>query len=214
MQATWGELKLQVGRKVNDPQAAKMSATLLDCFNDALRLFAAVHTGAASTSDIVGDGVTTEYPIPDNMIETAESGSLVTVLNVTKSNWLERSVFVPGENELPDYHIWNSRLCFYRAPALDEQLRVYYSAYYPEVENDASVVNLPGWAFEAVKLYTAGRVLEDPVSQMSLLASFKTKVDSGNPEHNPLMRLSERYISEFWELINQHPTGKRDVYDH
>ena len=207
----WSELKVQIGRKINDPQVTKFGASIMDNANDALRLFASTHTGVASVSTITGDGETTQFPLPSNAIDSGEN-QVYGVYNVSGDKWLTEISFLPNKELQVGYYIWpTGYINFNPYITTDYVYRVYYIAYYDPIVNDASVINVPQWAIEAIKMYAAGRTLEDQASVMALLGQFRTRVDSGNPEQQPILRLAESYIQQFWEIINQHRAPQYDL---
>lgn len=203
----WGSLKTIIGRKVNDPTATKYAASLLDNVNAALRVLATTHTGLASVSDYTGDGETAQFPLPGNCIENRILG----VYDTTYDTWLTRVTFFPGQALDEGYYVWpDGYVNFSPAIISDSVYRLHYVAYYPEIVDDSSEFLIPQWAIEAIALYTAGRVLEDYASQMAVLGQFRTRVDSGNPEDQPVLQLSRRYIEQFYELVNRHPVPQHD----
>jgi len=75
MSITWGALRTQIARKLNDSSMATYSADILqDAVNDALNAFAASHTGVASDYIITGDGTTYVFDLPDDMVESENAG--------------------------------------------------------------------------------------------------------------------------------------------
>lgn len=203
----WGSLKTIIGRKVNDPSATKYAASLLDNANAALRLLATTHTGLASVSDYTGDGETTQFPLPGNCVERRVHGVYDTVYDV----WLTKVTFFPGNPLDEGFYVWpNGYVNFSPAIPSASVFRMHYVAYYPEIVDDSSVIAVPDWAIEAITMYAAGRTLEDYASQMAVLGQFRTRVDSGNPEDQPILQLSKRYIEQFYELVNQHPVAQYD----
>jgi len=208
----WGDLKIQIGRKINDPQATKYGQSMMDNANDALRLFASMHTGVASIIEVTGDGETTQFPLPENMIDTGEN-RVYGVYDVDNDEWLNEIMFIPDRNLDTGYYIWPGSYINFNPYISDgEVYKIYYVAYYDEIDgNDYEFEHLPAWAIEAIKLYAAGRTLEDIVSQMALLGQFRTRVDSGNPEHQPIQRQAEAYILQFWDIINCHRAPQYDL---
>jgi hypothetical protein len=201
----WGTLKLQIGRKVNDPLATKYAASILDNANAALTFLASIHTGVASVSDYVGDGSTTAYSLPGNCVED----HVVGVYDVTNDVWLHAINWRPGNAKDEGYYIWpTGTLNINPAPTNNATLRVYYVAYYDEIQSDSDSIAAPQWAFEPVALYAAARVLEANIEKIAQQRNYATKVDSGNPEHLPELRVATRYMKEFWELINAQPARK------
>lgn len=200
---TWAAFKYEIGRIVNDPQLTKFPDDMLACVNDALRMLASTHTGVASVYTIVGDGATASFPIPNNAVSSSDISRIRGVYDETNEVWLKEADMYPGSKAKEGWLVWpDGTLRLKPVPDSGDELTVHYVAYYDEVVNDASTINIPGWSFEAVKLYTAGRVIQSPTSQLTLLANFRTKVDSGNPEHNPLLQLSKYYIQQFWDILN------------
>jgi hypothetical protein len=210
---TWGSFKYEIARIVNDPQVTKFSADLLDGVNDALRMLASAHTGVASVSeyvtdvsDFVGDTGTASFGIPANAVQGNEGLRIRGVYNVDTDLWLTHADIISGKKAQEGWLIWpDLTLRVNPKPTTGHTLQVHYVAYYNEVVDDTSIVIIPGWAYEAVKMYTAGRVINTQASQLALLASFRTKVDSGNPEHLPVLRLGQYYIQQFWDILAAHP---------
>jgi len=201
----WGTLRLIIGRKVNDPTALKYAGSILDNANAALRILASIHTGLASVSTYTGDGETTQFPLPGNAI------SVQGAYHVDDDVWLTEIDFFPGKSLEEGYYIWPNGYINFN-PYIDDTdvIRLYYNAYFPEIVSDSSEILVPQWAYEAIALYAAGRTLEDNSAQFSVLGQTRTRIDSGNPEHQPILRLAERYISQFYDLINQHHTAGID----
>jgi len=198
----YGSLKLVVGRKVNDSSALKYAESILDNTNAALRVLASIHTGLASTFDITGDGETTQFSLPGNCVD----GRIQGVYHTDDDIWLTKVDFFPGASLDLGYYVWPNSLINFN-PYIDEDdiMRLHYVAYYSEIATDADVLSIPTWAIEAVALYAAGRTLEDHSAQYAQLGQVRTRIDSGNPEDQPVLRLAERYIQQFYDLINQHP---------
>lgn len=206
MRVTWGTFKYEIARIVNDKQATKFANDLLACTNDALRLIASVHTGVASIYTIIGDGATASFPVPENAVEAPEGVRIRGIYDTYNEEWLTEVDVLPGNSSYEGYMVWpDGVIKFDPAPTSDREYSVYYVAYFNPIDTDDSVIDVPRWILEAIKLYSAARVLQSPVSQLALLANFRTKVDSGNPTHNPMLDLSKYYMEQFWELLNAHP---------
>ena len=207
----WSELKVQIGRKVNDPAVTKFAASIMDNANDALRLLASAHTGVASVSDITGDGETTQFPLPSNAVDSV-TNQVYGVYDVTNDKWLTEVSFLPNTHMENGYYVWPDKNINFNPYVPNAYVyRVYYIAYYDVIVDDNSAITVPGWAIEAIKMYAAGRTLEDQASTMALLGQFRTRVDSGNPEDQPILRLAQSYIQQFWEIINQNRAPQYDL---
>lgn len=200
----WGELKYIIGRKVNDAEATR-EESLIHNANAALRMFASMHTAISSTFEVAGDGETSAFPLPDNAIEEIIQG----VYDDRTNTWLRKVEFFPGEVLGSGYYIWPHGVVNVN-PAPRSDITIYYLSYYPEIEDDDSQIIVPGWAIEAIALYAAGRTLEDEASRMSIQGSYRTRVDAGNPEHQPVLRLSEHYIKQSEDILRAHHSPQRD----
>lgn len=214
MAVTWDVFKSQIARKLNDPEHKKYSADLLlDGVNDALCAFAAAHTGVASDVDVVGDGETYEFDLPADMIEEENAG--VYAVHWEQNTWLSRLEYWPGQawpsnvrssSSLPlGYILWpQGKVSFSRIPALDQVVTVHYVAYYDEVLDDDTVITVPRWALEAIKLYVAALALEPASTKAGALGQYKSRREAGEPEDNPLLRLAEHYMKRYHEILAAH----------
>jgi len=70
---------------------------------------------------------------------------------------------------------------------------IVYDKLYAELVDLMDVIPLPRWLEEAFTFYAASSALAHLATASGDLSQWDTKIDSGNPEHNPLLRLSEFY---------------------
>jgi len=215
MTVTWATVKEQIARKLNDPtHKTYPEALLLDAINDALTAFAAAHTGVASDFGITGDGETYEFALPWDIVE--EGGAGVYAVHWKQNTWLTRLEYWPGESWADTarsatsnpfgYILWpQGKISFSRIPADEQVVTVHYVAYYPEVSVDASVITVPRWALEAIKLYSAAVSLEPTSTKAGKLGQYKSRREAGEPEDNPLLRLAEHYMKRYYEILAVHP---------
>jgi len=214
MSVTWGVLKGQIARKLNDPENKKYSEEVLaDAVNDALLAFAASHTGVASDFDLEGDGETYQYDLPPDIIE--EEGAGVYAVHWEENTWLARLEYWPGEawpntersmsSNPMGYVLWpTGKITFSRIPADEQVVTIHYVAYYSEVANDDSLIAVPKWALEAIKLYAAATALEPASTKAGALGQYKSRREAGEPEDNPLLRLAEHYLKRYYEILAAH----------
>lgn len=215
MTVTWATLKAQIARtKLSDPGYSQYSeALLLDAANDALIAFAASHTGVASDFELEGDGETYAYDLPSNIIE--EEGAGIYAVHWKNNEWLQRLEYWPG-NVWPSssrsttsnpmaYVLWPYRkISFTRIPADGQDITLHYVAYYDTIVDDDSVIDIPRWALEAIKLYAAAVALEPASTKAGRLGAYRSKRDAGDPEDNPVLRLAEHYLKRYWDLLAGH----------
>jgi len=215
MSLTWGTLKAQIARRLNDADHRTYSEALLrDLVNDALVAFAASHTGMASTFSIEGDGETYEFDLPDNLVD--EEGAGVYAVYWKEGQWLSRLEYFPGQDwpstsrttssSPVGYVLWpQDKISFTRVPTDGQDITVYYVAYYPEAENDNSTILVPRWAREAIKYYVLAGALEPGSTKAGKLRQYQSRRDAGDPEDNPLLRLAQYYKQRYYEILAAHP---------
>lgn len=72
-------------------------------------------------------------------------------------------------------------------------VEIVYDKLWTELVDDADIVPVPLWLEEALTFYAASSALAHLASASGDLSQWDTKIDSGNPEHNPLLKLSDFY---------------------
>lgn len=206
---TWATLKTEIDQYVMG-QALKRATELLTLANDALVFLATVHTGVASSFTITAEG-DSQFTLPDDIVESNDGAVVAGVYDNTNKVWLSKSEFLPLEDTSPGYFVWPSgTLNIVPTPTVAYTYGVYYVAYFDPIVDDTSEISMPNWMFEAVKLYTASRLMLGLSTDAALIAQFKTRVDSGNPEDNPILQESKQLMKEFESLINSIPAYQRD----
>jgi len=214
MSVSWEIFETQIARKLNDLDHKKYSAELLlDGVNDALRAFAAAHTGIASDLELTGDGEEYEFDLPTNMVEEENAGVYAVLWEL--NTWLTRLEYWPGQawpnsvrstsSQPLGYILWpQGKISFSRIPEEDQVVTLHYVAYYDEVADEDSLIAVPGWALEAIKLYVAAVALEPASTKAGALGQFKSRREAGEPEDNPLLRLAEHYMKRYYEILAAH----------
>jgi hypothetical protein len=214
MSVTWATLKIQIARKLDDPTYKKYSADLLlDAVNDALAAFASTHTGVASDFEITGDGETYEFALPDDIVDAEGAG--VYAVHWKDQQWLPELEYWPGQvwtssarstTSTPlGYVLWpQGKVSFSRIPVADQAITVHYVAHYPVVAVDLSVITVPRWALEAIKLYATAVALEPSSTKAATLGQYKSRREAGEPEDNPVLRLAERCMKRYFEILAMH----------
>ena len=215
MSITWQAFRTQIARKLNDADMQRYDAELLlDCANDALLAFAASHTGVASDFPVTGDGTTYTFDLPDDIVDAGNAG--VYAVQVPNQEWLREEKFWPGvrwpstarstTSKPKAYVLWpTGKISFTQIPAASASIIIHYVAYYPVILTTDSVITVPVWAREAIKLYAAAVALEPASTKAGQLGQYKSRFESGKPEDNPLLRLSEHYMRRYYSLLQAHP---------
>jgi len=210
---TWSDLKPQITRKLRDTTGAKYSDDLLiDCVNDALVAFAADHTGVATDTEYEGDGSTYQYDLPDDLVDVQSAG--VYAVQWEGNKWIPKIGYWPGSlwssssrtttSRPRAYVLWPSgKISFTQIPRSGITVTVHYVAHYPDIVDDDSVVGVPRWAREPIKLYAVARALEPLALSTGDLGRWKSTDDAGTPEHNPLLRMTEHFMRQYWEKLSR-----------
>jgi len=212
MAITWGNLHPQIARKLNDEAGRRYSEELLrDAVNDALRAFASSHTGLVKTHQVVGDGATATFPLPADMVESRDAG--VVAVEWTSGYFLQRMEPFPGTTLPPAAYLLlpNATIRFGTAPTSGQTVTIYYVAYYPAVVDNTSEIAVPGWAVEAIKLYTAAVALDTYVAKAANLGQYKSRRESGEPEDNPLQELARYYFERYNIILSLHPAPQYEL---
>ena len=206
----WQRFRAQIGRKLSDPDHRKYQPDLLvDCVNDALQNFASSHTGVPREFPITGDGTNTQFPLPEDLVEE-EGAGVYAVKWDTDSSWLKQESYWPGSTWASTklrYLLWPvSSITFTQVPADGQRMTVYYVGHYEEIVDDMSLVTVPVWAREAIKIYSCAVALDQVSIKAANLGQFKSKREAGHPEHNPLLQQAKYWLRRYHELLQQHTT--------
>ena len=214
MSVTWANFRAQTARFLNDESYQKYSqALLMDGVNDALRAFASTHTGVMSDFEINGDGTVYTFALPSNIIDPEDG---VYAVQWADQEWLRREFYWPG-NRWPSasrttssspraYVLWpTGHISFGQVPSDGDTVTVHYVAYYDVVDSDSSVISVPNWALEAIKLYVASEALGPGFIKAGQLGQYKSRREAGKPEDNPLLRLAEHYMVRYYQILSAHP---------
>lgn len=215
MSITWSTFRAAIAQKLNDPTMGRYGPELLlGCANDALVAFAATHTGVASDFTVTGDGTTYTYDLPEDIVEAGNAG--VYAVQYPDQEWLREEKYWPGvrwpstarstSSRPKAYVLWpTGKISFTQIPVASASITIHYVAYYPAVVDTDSVITVPVWAQEAIKLYAAAAALEPASTKAGQLGQYKSRFESGKPEDNPLLRLSEHYMHRYYRLLQAHP---------
>lgn len=89
---------------------------------------------------------------------------------------------------------------------------LYYAARWGFPADDSAVFEPPEYANIATVLYMASHMLLSAASSAGSLAQYKAKMDSGDPEDNPLQRLSNMFLKRFDVEMNRLPMMAKGIY--
>lgn len=212
---TWETLRTRISRKLNDADMRSYSASiLLDAVNDALAAFASGHTGVASTHTLTGDGTSSVFDLPSNIVDTEAAG--IVAVQWLNNKWLPRFEYFPG-TDLPNdtisattapvgYVLWPAdQITFTRIPKLDASVLLNYIAYYSAVALVTDEISIPRWSEEAIVLYASAVAMEPTATKTGKVRTYTSRRDAGTPEDNPGLQLSRHYMNRYQLLLMEHP---------
>jgi hypothetical protein len=213
MGKTWGAIRTELAESLGDDSFQTYSATLLrTAFNMALAAFASAHTPALSRVTYIGDGETKVFDLPANLIE-GDDASVYGILWSDSMTWLRELRPTPGRkhDSQNTFLIYLKSVEFYTAPDTEDEVTMYYAAYYPEVVNLTDVVEAPQWAYEALNYYAMTYTINEIMVQRSSLAVHQQRMQAGTPEDNSMIKLAEYWIKRYWDILRVHRKPQIDV---
>jgi hypothetical protein len=221
---TWGTLKAEIGRMLDDPAHGTYSETLLlDGINAALIAFASTHTGIASDFTLTGDGSTYTFDLPSNIVDQEHAG--VYAVEWIDQEWLREEKFWHG-TQLPStsrtttsipraYALWPvGKISFFQVPGNSDTITLHYVAHYDDIVDNNSTIAIPFWAREAVKRFVVAYALAPGYMKTGRLRQYQAKREAGDPEDNPLLRAAEHHMKRYHEILAVHrvPQYKQDLW--
>ena len=219
----WGAYREQIRRSLlRDTTAQRWSnETLLDLLGWAMDTFSS-HTALPSTMVSTVDGLSSTIMLPEDAFDDVSQTALVKLVS-DKVEILEPVRLQPGtvipystpETNSTPYGFWEwptGTLNFGFIPEAGTQVHLMYFAHYPTPESDEDIVQIPRWAHQPVALLVAAYGTLPHGLSTSIIRQYADKQDSGNPEHNPLHRQAEHFLSIYREIINRYPKQDRVNY--
>jgi len=213
MATTLGELRSRILRLLGDPEGAGYSGDLLlDGIVAAMEAILPWMPKTARTL-FTGDGNTVIYALPSDLYETE-----AVVVNLS-GEVLPRSVLSPGQklglystnvNQWIEYP--SGSMTFAKALRTGEVYDLYYLARWTKPTTtslDSEVLETPDVALTGLTIYAAAYVILPTAIGVSELNPFKTRVDSGNPTHNPMQDTALYLLDLFAKEMNRHPKHQK-----
>ena len=89
--------------------------------------------------------------------------------------------------------------------------KLFYAATWNKLTSDTETLETPEYALTALSLYAASNCLLGKASAAANIRQYGTKVDSGNPEDNPMLTVST-YLQRAFEIaVQKFPVMPRGV---
>lgn len=209
---TVSQLYTRVGRMLGDVGFDGYDEGLFyDAFSSALdAILPWVPKRAQMT--ITGTGASL-YQLPSDLYE-AEG-----VIVDSTGEILPRAMLIPGYfigETLQGVNDWieypYGYISFSKDVSVGETYTLYYLAHWDKPVDESDLVNTieaPDYTVTALTLYTTAYMLYPSAVSAAEVRQFNTKVDSGNPEHNPMQQAATYLMRLFIDEMNRHPRHQK-----
>lgn len=210
---TFGELKNRVLRLLSDPSGAGYSDDLI------LDAISAAHDGIlpwvpkTGSTTLTGDGVTAAFSLPSNFY------AVEAIVDDSTGELLPQSVLTPGRyfgDSTTNTNDWilnpSGQITFSKEISSGCTYTLMYLATWSKPVSGSPtdlVLEPPASAIVGMSLYAAAYALLPSAVSASEVRQFNTRVDSGNPEHNPMQRAADYLMKLFANEMNRHPKYQR-----
>lgn len=217
MAATWAELDSDFTEMLGS--AITHDSDLREKWiNSAMLHFANEHTARTLTVTYNGDGTTRDFVLPADYI------GIYSVYAEQEEMFYEPIPDIPGVawDTEPDaglsvrpfsYQEWPvGTLHFtYAPPAVTDSdaIIVRYFGRWLQF-GDSDNVLPPVWAHEAILSMAVAHAYIPSFSDLSFLNEFRTRVDSGNPMHNPIIQAYNAMVQRYEYLLSSRPRQIRE----
>ncbi len=174
----------------------------------ALDLFAIEHTAIESRLEVTVEE-NDVISMPEDEI------SIRGIYSVDDGMWLRPFMASPEQDGTESWMIW------YEWPhgnvhtlGVSGDLVVDYYAYHPRFDglDENAQITVPRWAEPAIVWLTMANILVPSTVLGASTSQYKTRIESGNPEDNPLLQQVKFFISSYEWILSKHSPQVREVY--
>lgn len=165
-----------------------------------------------ATATLTGDG-SSGYALPSDLYEIAA------IVDDDTGELLPHSVLIPGSYRginLAETNDWleypHGYVSFSKEVTVGETYTLYYLAHWTKptgTSQDSIDLEPPDFTNNGLVLYSTAYMLFPSAVSAAEVRQFNTKVDSGNPEHNPMQRSATYLIGLFMDEMNRHPRHQK-----
>lgn len=159
-----------------------------------------------------GTGVDS-YELPDSLysIETFVDDATGEMLpQASLIPLLHRGINIEITNDWIEFP--SGWISFSKALSVGKTYTLFYLTHWSKPISDddkATELKTPDFLNTALTLYTTAQMLIPDAISASTVRQYNTKVDSGNPEHNPMRDSASYLLKLFSEEMNRHPRYQR-----
>jgi len=230
----WGALKSYIlSALLKDPQSVTFTPDMMFIFARWGCVEISQHTAEAATKLWAGDGVTTQFPLPDDMIERIDKAGLVWYKDSSEIDYLDsvrrrsdmewpimQNMNIPQDTtstrnamEWRGFWEWPSNtLTLGFTPGLSTTVGLEYFRSWAAPQTDDDVLRFPHYLEQPFAYFVAAYATDALGFQSSDIRQWNTKRDSGEPEQNPLHRQSEFYIKQAYRLLSKISPQDRETF--
>ena len=140
-------------------------------------------------------GAASSYALSSDIFEAQA------VWDSAKDTFLDPAILAPGEPSAnTSGNGWflypNGYISFYTALSASGGI-LYYSAVWTKPTSDAQNIEAPEYVTAGLVMYAASYALLMRIGAQARLGNYKTRIDSGTPEDNPLLDYSTYLLKRF-----------------
>lgn len=210
---TFEMLQGRIRRMVNDTEGIVYSFDyLMDAMNDALDAILPWQP-KLGISTITGDGTTTTFSLPSLCYD------IDAIVVRTSGESIGRFVFAPGSffsSMTTTKNLWTyspaNQVTFANPITSGEIYDIHYLQPWTKITDSSmlpNAIDAPEWTVPALAIYAVSKLLVSASLDTSNLAQYKTRIDSGDPEDNPLQKSITYLLKLFTQEMNRHPRYQR-----
>lgn len=224
MTVRWSKIKNRCLRILQDTaretQVSWSDDDMRDYANAALTDLS-VHTAQKKIWETVLETPSTVVELPGDILEL---GPVSIQVQGLYWQFLTPVTWKPGETlptpytfslSVNGYYEWPEGTVnfLYLIPA-GQKLRFQYFAYWAEIEADDDVIPFrERWLEEALYWNVLSRAVTKTAIQAANLRQYNIKVDSGEPEDNPMLKMSHYFYRKYLEVLADNPSNAKAVWE-
>jgi len=200
MNMTVDEFRQYLEKLLDDPKLAEITR-VINATNAALNALVA-YEPRVDTYEFIGDGSTASFSLPDDYYWYAgffdANGARLTVL------WPAESEYILESGEYSVIITPSGQVRFHPLLQLNDKVTLYYYARWPLVTDQNSQIGPAYHWLNALAYYASAELIIADALTAAGVRQFGTRIDSGNPEHNPVARQIEAFRKMFKEEVARH----------
>jgi len=93
----------------------------------------------------------------------------------------------------------------------DDGVVLYYAAFWNKPSDDNDLLEVPDYLLAPLSLYMASHLCLPKAFSAANIRQYGTRVDSGTPEDNPLMTMSNNFLKRFEIEMNRLPMMSKGI---